>query len=139
MLPHWAIVADTALLLRVLRVLATGAEEPAVKLVLVVGRTPAAVAEAADVVVLVIRNIHLILTSFTLVAVLDVSTCFAQLCICSPLKEQSKGRACAQPRGSLLPSRIRGGRRLIIASTILAYIRRMPWTFPRRFAHLQHQ
>ncbi len=38
--------------------LATGAEEPAVKLVLVVGRTPAAVAEAAGVVVFGVGNVH---------------------------------------------------------------------------------
>ncbi len=41
--------------------LPAGTKEPAVKLVLIIRRTPAAVAEAPVVIVFVIRNVHLLI------------------------------------------------------------------------------
>lgn len=58
LLPDGAIRADTALPLRILRVLPARTKEPVIEVILIIGRAFAVIADAPLVIILVIRNVH---------------------------------------------------------------------------------
>ncbi len=82
--------------------LPTRAKEPAIKVVLIIGRAPTTVAEAPLVIVFVIRNVHFFDSPLSLFFTFLAASQWlftVQLCICSPLKLAFKEGACARYKG----------------------------------------